>query len=83
MLEVISDSMNGGRMLDGHWYFTGAYLTARLVAAKGHKGFTDYMYQYGLSGDANSAFEKVYGLTFQEFAKIVSPELVEFAKLLQ
>lgn len=83
MLEVISDSMNGGRMLDGHWYYTGAYITARLVAAKGHKGFTDYMYEYGLSGDANSAFEKIYGMTFQDFAKTVSPELVEFAKLLQ
>ena len=83
VLEVISDSMNGGRMLDGHWYYTGAFVTARLVAAKGHKGFTDYMYEFGLSGNAYAAFEKVYGLTFQEFAKTISPELVEFAKLLQ
>jgi hypothetical protein len=83
MLELMLDSMSGGRMLDGHSYFTGAYLTARLVAAKGHKGYVEYMYEYGLSGNANAAFEKVYGVTFQEFATTVSPELVEFAKLLQ
>ena len=75
--------MSGGRMLDGHSYFTGAYLTARLVAAKGHKGYVEYMYEYGLSGNANAAFEKVYGVTFQEFATTVAPELVEFAKFLQ
>ncbi len=82
MLEMISDSMSGGRKFSGHWSFTGAYATARLIAAQGHKGYVDYMFEYGLSGDAYAAFEKVYGVTFQSFAKMIAPELVEFAKLL-
>ena len=82
MLEYISDSMSGGRKLSGHAYYTGAYATARLIAAEGHKGYVDYMFEYGLSGDAYAAFEKVYGVSFQSFAKMIAPELVEFAKLL-
>lgn len=82
MLEYISDSMSGGKKLIGHSYYTGAYATARLIAAKGHKGYVDYMFEYGLSGDAYAAFEKVYGVTFQSFAKMIAPELVEFARLL-
>ncbi len=82
MLEMISDSMSGGMKFSGHWYYTGAYATARLIAAQGHKGYVDYMFEYGLSGDAYAAFEKVYGVTFQSFAKMIAPELVEFAKLL-
>ena len=82
MLEYISDSMSGGRKLSGHVYYTGAYATARLIAAEGHKGYVDYMFEYGLSGDAYAAFEKVYGVSFQSFAKMIAPELVEFAKLL-
>jgi hypothetical protein len=82
MQEMISDSMSGGKKFSGHWYYTGAYATARLIAAQGHKGYVDYMYEYGLSGDAYAAFEKVYGVKFENFAKIIAPELVEFAKLL-
>jgi hypothetical protein len=82
MLDYITDSMAGGSKLNGHWYYTGAYATARLVAAKGHKSYVQFMYEYGLSGDAYAAFEKVYGEKFEDFAKMISPELVEFAKLL-
>ena len=82
MLDYITDSMAGGKKLNGHWYYTGAYATARLVAAKGHKSYVQFMYEYGLSGDAYAAFEKVYGEKFEDFAKMISPELVEFAKLL-
>ena len=82
MFDYITDSMAGGMKLDGHWYYTGSYATARLIAARGHKSFVQFMYEFGLSGDAYAAFEKVYGETFQDFATMIAPELVEFAKLL-
>jgi hypothetical protein len=68
--------------LPGHWYFTGAYATARLVAAKGHEGFVEFLKENGKlgGGDVFKAFQNVYGITFEEFAKMISPEVIQFAR---
>jgi hypothetical protein len=81
MYSYLIDAMRGSKLMQGHWYFTGAYATARLVAAKGHEGFVDFLKENGkLNGDVFKAFQTVYGITFEEFAKMISPEVIQFAK---
>jgi hypothetical protein len=81
MYSYLVDAMKDSKLLPGHWYFTGAYATARLVAAKGHEGFVEFLKENGKQqGDAFKAFQNVYGITFEEFAKMISPEVIKFAK---
>jgi hypothetical protein len=81
MYSYLIDAMRDSKLMPGHWYFTGAYATARLVAAKGHEGFVEFLKENGkLNGDAFKAFQNVYGITFEEFAKMISPEVIQFAK---
>ncbi|CAN2226157.1 hypothetical protein MCEMRE26_01339 [Candidatus Nanopelagicaceae bacterium] len=82
MYSYLVDAMKDSKLLPGHWYFTGAYATARLVAAKGHDGFVDFLKENGKlgGGDVFKAFQNVYGITFEEFAKMISPEVIKFAK---
>jgi hypothetical protein len=81
MYSYLVDAMRDSKLLPGHWYFTGAYATARLVAAKGHEGFVDFLKENGrLDGDAFKAFENIYGITFEEFAKMISTEVIQFAR---
>jgi hypothetical protein len=81
MYSYLIDAMRDSKLMPGHWYFTGAYATARLVAAKGHEGFVEFLKENGkLQGDAFKAFQNVYGITFEEFAKMISPEVIKFAK---
>jgi hypothetical protein len=81
MYSYLIDAMRDSKLMPGHWYFTGAYATARLVATKGHEGFVEFLKENGkLQGDAFKAFQNVYGITFEEFAKMISPEVIKFAK---
>lgn len=73
--ELINDAMRDSKLAPSHWYWTGAYATMRLVAAKGHEGFIDYMNEYGKTGDVFKSFETIYGMTFEQFAKIIAPEV--------
>ena len=73
--ELLVDSFNRSMRVDNHWYYTGAYVTLRMVAAKGHQGFVEFMKSVTLTRNANTAFESVYGITFDKFAKIIAPEL--------
>jgi len=73
--SLLVDAMKSGTKAPGHWYWTGAYLTARLVAAKGHEGFVAYMRKTGETGDPLMAFEKIYGIRFEILTRIVAPEI--------
>jgi hypothetical protein len=82
MYSYLIDAMRDSNLMQGHWYFTGAYATARLVAAKGHEGFVEFLKENGKlgGGDVFKAFQNVYGITFEEFAKMISPEVIQFAR---
>jgi len=77
--ELILDSMKGGRTVSSHSYYTGSYATARLVAAGGHKKFASYLRESGKLGDPFAAFIAIYGITFEEFAAIIAPEIRKLA----
>ena len=80
MYSYLLDAMRDSKLMPSHWYFTGAYATARLVAAKGHEGFVEFLKENGkINGDVFKAFQNVYGITFEEFAKMISPEVIQFA----
>ena len=76
----LKDSMKEGKLASGHWYWTGAYATARLVAAKGHEGFVEYMRKAGSTGDVFQAFQDTYGISFDSFAELIAPEIKELTK---
>lgn len=78
--ELLIDSFRNGTgnrlsKVNSHWYYTGAYVTLRMVAAKGHEGFIAFMKEVVNTSNAELAFEKVYGINFESFAKNISPEI--------
>jgi predicted SnoaL-like aldol condensation-catalyzing enzyme len=77
------DSFNKGTKQEGHWYYTGAYATIRMVAAQGHDGFVRFMKSVAETSNANQSFEKIYGIKFEDFAKIVAPEISALAKTIK
>lgn len=81
--EILNDSMRFGKIAPGHWYWSGAYATARLVAAKGHSSFVEYIRKTGEFRNPFKAFELEYGMSFESFAKIIAPEVKSLAGLLQ
>ena len=81
--SLLLDSMRLGSKAPSHWYWTGAYATARLIAAKGHEGFVAYMRNYGGTGDAFKSFETVYGMKFESFVEIIAPEIKSLTLILR
>jgi hypothetical protein len=81
--ELLIDSFNKGTKQEGHWYYTGAYATIRMVAAQGHDGFVRFMKSVAETSNANQSFEKIYGIKFEDFAKIVAPEISVLAKTIK
>lgn len=73
--SLLLDSMKSGVKASGHWYWTGAYVTARLVAAKGHESFVAFMKTYGKSGDVFKSFDEIYGMEYEKFVGIIAPEI--------
>jgi hypothetical protein len=73
--SLLMDAMRLGIKAPGHWSWTGAYVTARLVAAKGHEGFVAYMRKTGETGDVFKSFDAVYGMSFEKFVQIIAPEI--------
>jgi hypothetical protein len=73
--SLLMDAMLYSRKANSHWYWTGAYATMRLIAAKGHEGFLKFMRSTGESQNVFSSFESIYGMKFEEFAKIIAPEI--------
>lgn len=74
---------DGPKLVDGHWYYTGAYVTIRMIAAQGHDGFVRFMNSVKETNNANQSFEKVYGIKFEEFAKVIAPEISTLAKTIK
>lgn len=82
--ELLIDSFsNGSKLVDGHWYYTGAYVALRMIAAQGHDGFVRFMNAVKESNNAGQSFEKVYGIKFAEFAKVISPEIHALARTIR
>ena len=80
--ELLMDSFNKGTKQEGHWYYTGAYATIRMVAAQGHDGFVRFMKSVAETSNANQSFEKIYGVKFEEFAKVIAPEIQKLSSTL-
>jgi hypothetical protein len=76
------DSFAKGSKVEGHWYYTGAYVTIRMVAAQGHDGFVRFMKFVKETGNVNQSFEKVYEIKFEEFAKVIAPEIQKLSSTL-
>jgi hypothetical protein len=81
--ELLMDSFNKGTKQEGHWYYTGAYATIRMIAAQGHDGFVRFMKSVAETSNANQSFEKIYGIKFEDFAKIIAPEISVLAKTIR
>jgi hypothetical protein len=81
--ELLIDSFNKGTKQEGHWYYTGAYATIRMVAAQGHDGFVRFMKSVAETSNANQSFEKIYEIKFEDFAKIIAPEISILAKTIR
>jgi hypothetical protein len=79
--DLLIDSFsNGSKLVDGHWYYTGAYVTLRMIAAQGHDGFVNFMKAVKETSNAGQSFEKIYGIKFEDFAKTIAPEISALAK---
>lgn len=73
---LISKSLNGDNgNINGQWYYTGAYITARLVAAKGNDTFINFTKDFKISKNLNKSFESFYQISIEEFSKLVAPEI--------
>jgi hypothetical protein len=82
--DLLIDSFsNGSKLVDGHWYYTGAYVTLRMIAAQGHDGFVNFMKSVKETSNAGQSFEKIYGIKFEEFAKMIAPEISVLAKTIK
>jgi hypothetical protein len=81
--ELLIDSFNRSTRLDNHWYYTGAYVTLRMIAAKGHQGFVEFMREVASSGNVQSTFEKIYGIKFENFAKLIAPEIQKLSSTIK
>jgi len=82
--DLLIDSFsNGSKLVDGHWYYTGAYVTLRMIAAQGHDGFVKFMNSVSETSNAGQSFEKIYGIKFEDFAKIIAPEISALAKTIK
>jgi len=82
--DLLIDSFsNGSKLVDGHWYYTGAYVTLRIIAAQGHDGFVNFMKNIKETSNAGQSFEKIYGIKFEDFAKIIAPEISNLAKTIK
>ncbi len=82
--DLLIDSFsNGSKLVDGHWYYTGAYVTLRMIAAQGHDGFVNFMKAVKETSNAGESFEKIYGIKFEDFAKIIAPEISNLAKTIK
>ena len=74
--SLVFKSLNGDdTSIDGHWYYTGAYITARLVAAKGNDIFINFTKDFKVSQNLNKSFEAFYQINIEEFSKLVAPEI--------
>jgi hypothetical protein len=69
--------------VESSWVYTGAYATVRMIAAKGHIGYVDFMKSIATGGNAGQSFEKIYGVKFEEFAKVIAPEIGALAKTIK
>jgi hypothetical protein len=69
--------------VESSWVYTGAYATVRMIAAKGHIGYVDFMKSIATGGNAGQSFEKIYGVKFDEFAKVIAPEISALAKTIK
>jgi hypothetical protein len=54
-----------------------------MIAAQGHDGFVKFMNSVRETSNANQSFEKIYGIKFEEFAKIIAPEIGALAKTIK
>jgi hypothetical protein len=81
--ELLIDSYNKGNKFQGHWYYTGAYVTLRMIGAQGHDGFVNFMKSVKETSNAGQSFEKIYGIKFEDFARIIAPEISVLAKTIK
>ena len=82
--DLLIDSFsNGSKLVDGHWYYTGGYVVLRMIAAQGHDGFVNFMKSVKETSNAGQSFEKIYGIKFEDFAKIIAPEISILAKTIK
>jgi hypothetical protein len=84
---LIDSFTNGTNFRDtrivSSWLYTGAYATIRMIAAKGHTGYVDFMKSVAMGGNAGQSFEQIYGIKFEDFAKIIAPEISALAKTIK
>ena len=74
--SLVSRALNGeDSLIDGHWYYTGAYITARLVAAKSNDTFINFTKDFKVSQNLNKSFEAFYQINIEDFSKLVAPEI--------
>jgi hypothetical protein len=74
--SLVFKSLNGDyTSIDGHWYYTGAYITARLVAAKGNDTFINFTKDFKVSQNLNTSLESFYQINVEELSKLVAPEI--------
>lgn len=66
----------------GVLYYSGREITSRLVGLKGHEGFVSFMKQTESLQDWKKSFENIYAITWDEFSRKMSLELVEITKRL-
>ena len=83
-LWALNENAKNIQIPESKWvqYYSGREVTARLIGLKGHDGFVDLMKRAESSQDWKKSFAEVYGITWDEFAKKMSVELVEITKRL-
>lgn len=81
---ALNENAKNNQIPESKWvqYYSGREVTARLIGLKGHSGFVNLMKRAESTQDWKKSFEEVYGLTWDEFTKKMSIELVEITKKL-
>ena len=80
----MNENAKNNQIPESKWvqYYSGREVTARLIGLKGHSGFVNLMKRAESTQDWKKSFEEIYGLTWDEFTKKMSIELVEITKKL-
>lgn len=79
---ALNENAKSNQIPESPWvqYYSGREVIARMIGLKGHEGFVNFMKTTESSQDWKKSFLEIYGLSWDEFAKKIAPELVVITK---
>lgn len=79
MRAIEAPPQNSGQVV-GMAYLVGSYATEVLVSVHGHQKFNDFLKSFATSSNYQANFEKVFGISTNDFYVKLTPYLAEMAR---